>query len=275
MITLFNEYKEKGKIQEALLVGRNMVNQDSRNTEKLELYLNFLLFLAENLPLHRERKQFVGQAEITLSFFAENADLNSNLIELISEYEKRIQKINDNLLKEEKDKQEEIVKNICGTNNKILVKLYQMKQRLEMVKGKEEFDKILLDISSLDSKLVHDYLSEEQKTHYEQLNKEFTACISDKMKELEYRENIAYNKAAVEAYDKAFKKFKSDEGKYKNQTELFKLVSSTLFAYNASRLFNETLIYYNHIYSYIFGKLNDDGKLALTRFSIECERKLR
>ena len=53
------------------------------------------------------------------------------------------------------------------------------------------------------------------------------------------------------------------------------LVSSTLFAFDAGRLFNETLIYYNHVYSFIFGKLDDDGKLALTRYSIECERKMR
>lgn len=275
MITLFNEYKEKGKMQEALLVGRNMVNQDPQSVEKLELYLDLLFFLAEKLPLYEERKQYIGQAGITLSFFAENADLNSELIEKISEYDRRIQKIGNNLLEEEKDKQREFVDSICAANNKIIVELYQMKQKLEMVQSQEEFDKILLDISVMDSKIVHDYLSEEQKSHYERLNKECTSCISDKMRELEYRENIAYNKAAVEAYDKAFKMFKSDEGKYRNQTELFQLVSSTLFAYNASRLFNETLIYYNHIYSYIFGKLNDDGKLALTRFSIECERKLR
>ena len=264
MITLFNEYKEKGKMQEALLVGRNMVNQDPQSVEKLELYLDLLFFLAEKLPLYEERKQYIGQAGITLSFFAENADLNSELIEKISEYDRRIQKIGNNLLEEEKDKQREFVDSICSANNKIIVELYQMKQKLEMVQSQEEFDKILLDISVMDSKIVH-----------ERLNKECTSCISDKMRELEYRENIAYNKAAVEAYDKAFKMFKSDEGKYRNQTELFQLVSSTLFAYNASRLFNETLIYYNHIYSYIFGKLNDDGKLALTRFSIECERKLR
>lgn len=92
---------------------------------------------------------------------------------------------------------------------------------------------------------------------------------------MEHKSNIAYNKKAVESYDKAFKMFKNNEGKYKNQTQLFSLVSSTLFAYDVARLFNETLIYYNHIYSYIFGKLDDDGKLALTRFSIECERKLR
>lgn len=275
MITLFNEYKEKGKMQEALLVGRNMVNQDPQSVEKLELYLELLILLAEKLPLYEERKQYIGQAGITLSFFAENAVLNSELIEKISEYDRRIQKIGNDLLKEENEKHSEFVDSICATNNKLIVELYQMEQKLETVQTKEEFDEILFDISVIDSKIVHDYLSEEQNSHYERLNKECTSCISDKMRELEYKENIAYNKAAVEAYDKAFKMFKSDEAKYRNQTELFQLVSSTLFAYNASRLFNETLIYYNHIYSYIFGKLNDDGKLALTRFSIECERKLR
>lgn len=119
-------------------------------------------------------------------------------------------------------------------------------------------------------------MTDEQKAHYDQINKECTACISDKMREMEHVNNVAYNKKAVDAYDSAFKKFKGDENKYKNnQTQLFALVSSTLFAYDAARLFNESLIYYNHVYSYIFSKLDDDGKLALTRFSIECERKQR
>ena len=95
------------------------------------------------------------------------------------------------------------------------------------------------------------------------------------MRELEYKKNVAYNKQAADSFAKAFNQFRNNESKYKNQTQLFSLVSTTLFAYDASRLFNETLIYYNHVYSYIFSKLDDDGKLALTRFSIECERKLR
>lgn len=34
MITLFNEYKDSGKISEALMVGRNMVNQEPNNVAK-------------------------------------------------------------------------------------------------------------------------------------------------------------------------------------------------------------------------------------------------
>ena len=116
----------------------------------------------------------------------------------------------------------------------------------------------------------------EQSSTYDALTKACTDLISSKMRELEYKKNIAYNKQAADSFADAFEKFKEKDGKkYKNQTQLFKLVSKTLFSYDASRLFNETLIYYNHVYSYIFSKLDDDGKLALTRFSIECERKLR
>ena len=93
------------------------------------------------------------------------------------------------------------------------------------------------------------------------------------MRQLEYKDNIDYNKKAVNAYNSAFTSFKNNESRYKDKSQLFSLVSTTLFAYDAGRLFNETLIFYNHVYSYIFNKLDDNGKLELTKYSIECERK--
>jgi Ca2+-binding EF-hand superfamily protein len=117
-------------------------------------------------------------------------------------------------------------------------------------------------------------LDDQQSAAYDKLTKEHTALISEKMRKIEYQKNTSYNKEAVESFSKAFQLFKSDESTYKNQTQLYKLASQNLFAYDASRLFNETLIYYNHVYTYIFSKLDDDGKLHLTRFSIECEKRL-
>lgn len=275
MITLFNEYKDAGKINEALMIGRNMVNQEPKDVEKFSEYLELLLLLSEKLPSLEERKQFIGQANVTLAFFEENADLNIELVDKINTYKNLIDEIDNKLIIEENERTSKALKDIQASNNKFIKELYQAKQGLSKVNSQEEFDKVLVEISKIDAKIEHDYLTYEQKTHYDRINKECTACISDKMREMEHKSNIAYNKKAVESYDKAFKMFKNDEEKYKNQTQLFSLVSSTLFAYDVARLFNETLIYYNHIYSYIFGKLDDDGKLALTRFSIECERKLR
>lgn len=131
----------------------------------------------------------------------------------------------------------------------------------------------LNDCFWVDAEIDHDNLTSEQKTHYDQLNKSCTDTISAKMRQLEYKDNIDYNKKAVNAYNSAFTSFKNNESRYKDKSQLLGLVSTTLFAYDAGRLFNETLIFYNHVYSYIFNKLDDNGKLELTKYSIECERK--
>ena len=152
---------------------------------------------------------------------------------------------------------------------------YILKDTLQSADTQESFDAILVKIGKIDSEIDKDALTEEQNNVYEALTKDHTELIGSKMRQLEYKKNIDYNKKAAEAFASAFERFRKDEGKYKKQTQLFTLASKTLFAYDASRLFNETLIYYNHVYSYIFSKLDDDGKFALTRYPIECERKLR
>lgn len=62
MNPMFNEYKDAGKIQEALLIGRNMVNKAPGDSECVNAYLDFLLMLAEKLPRTDERKSFADQA---------------------------------------------------------------------------------------------------------------------------------------------------------------------------------------------------------------------
>ena len=69
MNPMFNEYKDAGKIQEALLIGRNMVNKAPGDSECVNAYLDFLLMLAEKLPRTDERKSFADQANLVLSFY--------------------------------------------------------------------------------------------------------------------------------------------------------------------------------------------------------------
>lgn len=275
MNSLFQEYKEAGKITEALLVGRNMVNKNPGDDEGVGAYIDLLLTLAEKLPSLNERKSFIGQANVTLSFYEENAELTPEIIERIATYRNRMGEIAVLIDDEENAKANDGLHQIKNENSNLIKQLYSIKQKIADSKTKEDFDENLKEISVIDDKIEHDYLDEEQKVLYDQLNRDCTDVISSKMRELEHISNVEYNRKAVEAYDAAFKKFRNNESKYKNQTQLFSLVSSTLFAFDAGRLFNETLIFYNHVYSYIFGKLDDDGKLALTRFSIECERKMR
>ncbi len=275
MIELFNSYKNAGKISEALLIGRNIFNRNSGDKAIFDIYYDFLCTLAETLPSFDDRKFFVEQASVAMAFFSENVEMSNDVVTDIVAYQNRLNTAIQTIEANEQASINTIHKDIDTQNNALLKKLYQVKSNLQNSTTQEQFDKALSELSKIDAEINKDFLSEEQGRTYDTLTKEYTDLISAKMRDLEYKKNIAYNKSAAESFAKAFKQFQNDEGKYKNQNQLFTLASKTLFAYDASRLFNETLIYYNHVYAYIFNKLDDDGKLALTRYSIECERNLR
>lgn len=275
MLSLFEQYKNDGKIAEALLVGRNLFNRNPRDEKIFSAYFSYLCTLAETLPSFADRVNFAEQANVTLAFYSENAALTSETVEALSGQQQRLNAIFDEI---EKTKAERIAAEqdkIKSHNDECLSKLYSLKGRIEVIKTQKEFDDVLAQIGKIDATINKEAFTNEQNSAYESLTKDHTELISMKMRQMEYQRNIAYNKQAANAFASAFEKFRKDENKYKNKSQLFSLVSTTLFAFDASRLFNETLIYYNHVYSYIFGKLDDDGKFELTKYSIECERKLR
>lgn len=272
---LFKKYIDEGKLAEALLVGRNALNKNPGDAEIFDEYFSFLCSLAEKLPQLSDRQNFAEQAGVALAFYKENADISENTIEQILEYEKEVDnicnEIDATVNQKKLDKQDQI----NSQNGEGIKQLYLLKDKLASAPDRAKFENILSEIGAIDMTLNKDAFTKEQGAAYDLLTKEHTELISSKMRELEYKDNVLYNKKAAEAFASAFKQFRDNEGKYKNHTQLFALASTTLFAFDAARLFNETLIYYNHVYSYIFSKLDDDGKLALTRYSIECERKIK
>jgi hypothetical protein len=275
MLSLFEKYKNDGKITEALLVGRNLFNRNSGDEKIFSAYFEYLCTLAETLPSLADRINFAEQASVALAFYSENAELTSESVDALSGQQQRI----DGILSEiESTKAKRVADEraeIEAHNSECLKKLYSLKDEMHRATTQDEFDKILVKIGETDTAMDKDEFTDEQSSIYKSLTKGHTELISEKMHQLEHIKNIAYNKQAADAFASAFDRFRKDENKYRNQSQLFLLASTTLFAFDASRLFNETLIYYNHVYSYIFSKLDDDGKLALTRYSIECERKLR
>ena len=275
MLELFNEYKNSDKIAETLLVGKNMVNRYPQDERMFDAYFAYLCGFAERLPALSDRQHFAQLAEVTLAFYEENASLSTDVVSKISQYHKRLNSIFSVISEAQSEsiKKESYV--LQSRNKEKLKELLSLKDSLRKAKSQQTFDKIISQITKIDGEIDKSVLSNEQQTSYDALTKNLTEVVSEKMREFEQRNNVAYNKDAVNSFSDAFQRFKKDSAQFKNQAALFSLVSETLFKYDASRLFNETLIYYNHVYSFIFAKLDDDGKLALTRFSIECEKKLR
>ena len=275
MLRLFEEYTKNGKITEALLAGRNLFNRNPGDEKIFSAYFSYLCTLAETLPAFADRKNFAEQANVALAFYSENAMLTKEFVEGFSIYQQRLNVILENIKKTTMERMAEEQEKAESLNTESLKKLFALKDSMQGKITQEKFDEILVQIGKLDDVIEKDAFTEEQASLYESLKKAVSELIGVKMRQLEHGKNIDYNKQAAQAFASAFEKFRKEEGKYKNQAQLFSLVSTTLFAFDASRLFNETLIYYNHVYSYIFSRLDDDGKLALTRYAIECERKQR
>ena len=120
----------------------------------------------------------------------------------------------------------------------------------------------------MDQSINRDRLSSSQENKYIQLTKKSSEIVSSKMAYFENLKNRAYNIKAIEAYEKVFNMFKNGN-LMSNHKDLMK----DLFSFDTSRLYNETLVYYNHVYNYILSKLSDEDKFTMTKYAIMCEKK--
>ena len=275
MLTLFTQCKDRGELSKALIVGKNLFNRHPESEEVFSAYFDLLCTLAESLPVIAERQQFAERANMVLHFFEENATISEDLLEHLTAYQQRMDAVYADLRTQQNNTAQAEQKKIEQENQKRLLKIHGLKNQISNAADQAVLDKALEQLAKIDAELKKDFFTVEQSAYYNTETRAFTELISDTMRMLEYKKNVSYNKKAAESFSKAYKAFCADEGKYKNRDQLRALASKYLFCFEASRLFNETLIYYNHIYSYIFSKLDEDGKFALTKFSIECERKQR
>ena len=262
--------------KDALLIGKNLCNQQPSNESMFISYFNFLCQLASYPITTDERKFYANEADIALAYFSENVKINENTLLLIKECKAQLERVINDIISMENTIAQNTLKEIQNNNAVELNNIIDLKGKLYITSSKKDFDSLLHSVQKCENNIDKKYLSQEQKELYDALTAEYSSIVNDKLIELERIENVEYNKSAVKSFKLVFDSFQSAESKYKdNQSQLYALVSENLFGYDAARLFNETLIYYNHVYSFIFNKLDDDGKYRLTQFSIDCEKLRR
>ena len=89
------------------------------------------------------------------------------------------------------------------------------------------------------------------------------------MEELNRLELLEYNKSAVRTINSVLQKFKSRENEYKKSSVLLKsLLTGSFFIFDTSKFFNETLVFYNHVYSLIFQVVDDNLKYQVTEWAL-------
>ncbi len=269
MIELLKKYIEEYEIEKAVVIGRNIINQNPNDKEAAQVFLDFLLELADTLSVIDERREFLDQAKMIISFIEENAKLNPDSLDWIMSFSDKAILIEKKINKDEDDKVNKIVYDIEMSNNKALMKIHELCDALKRVDTQEQFDDLMKKFIETDRSIEKEYRTLTDQQQYDELSKICSETISLKMQELEHQQNIGYNEQAVQAYCDTYLDFTANESDYKSNIDrLIDMLNMRFFGFDSEKLFPETVIYYQYVYSRIFDKLTDEGKLKVTYASV-------
>ena len=273
MIELLKKSIDDYDIEKTLIIGRNIINQNPNDKEAIAIFLDFMLELADTLPALEERREFLNQSKMMISFIQENAKLDSSYLDWILSYSDKILEAEKRINADEDKKINRIVSDIEMSNNKILMKIHALCDDLKRVESQEEFDSFMKQFIELDRSIEKNYLTKLDQQQYDDLSKLCSEIISEKMQELDKKNNVEYNKKAVDSFFDAYADFSNNDSKYKSNIDnLINMLNFKLFGFDSEKLFPETVVYYQYVYSKIFEKLGEEGKLAITYASIKANK---
>lgn len=271
---LFNMLMENNDIWSANLVLKNNFNKNVGDEDSFKRFFDFSIKIAKwNINL-ASRSTFLEQAKSALVFFSENGELKNETIELIQACQNEIASVQVEIDSVEQQLEAKRINEIKEKNIDLLSNLIECKMPLQKCEDQEQFHDLLKQIKNTEEQIHISFLDNEQKLLFDELTKEYPELIKNKLNEFERTRLKGYNKTAVTEFNEVFEQFKQNEDKYKNNIiELKRLVAKRLFRFETDQLYNETLIYYNHVYSYIFGSLDEEGKYRLTELAISTDKR--
>ena len=272
---LVNELLDEYMYTEAYTVAKNLFCKNPSNKETFKCFADLGLRIASQDIDIEQRKNYLNDISNGLTVFSESSEMTRSLLEDIKMYEENINSVyfdiktaEQQAILIEKNRIEDYI------NAPLLEVLADSLLKLRSAKTQTEFDGHLANISKLENELDKDNFSDAQISSYNELTKMYSDTVSKKLEELNREALIETNKEAAESFRKIYNEFLGNKSKYKSkEVNLKKLVVPSLFSYDARDLFNETLVYYNYVYSTIFNEVEDDLKFKLTEWSIDTVKK--
>lgn len=272
-INFFKELKTEDNIWDAHIVGKNLFCKFPDNQNIFDEYFGFCCKVT-SYPIETEtRSFFLKEAELALSIFSERANMSRESLKFIEEKRQTLIETSYAINQKIEEEFDKTRSEIIEANNSYLRELVSLKGEFLICNNQVVFDKLISQMAAIEEHFDKEAFTDTQKVQYDSLTREFSNLVSKSMAVITNNSEIEYNKKAAESFKTAFNLFKNDSDRYTgNERNLYELVARYLFAYDAKRLFNETLVYYNHVYTYIFNKLNDEGKFRFTQFSFDVPK---
>lgn len=258
-------------IDKELLIARNEFCKNPETEAYFKKYFTLLLKCEKTASDPSLKYSFLQQADTVLSLFCEKAALDDKVIARIDKYHSdldvRFAKLES--LSASTPAADDPAVSTTAANDASLRSLTELKKEMSAAKTQAKFDKCLKRLAELDAVIDKDSLTQKQRKKYDTLTEAFSKVVSDKVNRFNAQKEREYNAAAISEFHTVYFNYKKDEKKYKELNEATKALVGRLFNFNSSSLTTEVLVYYNHVYSYIFSKLNDEEKFELTQMSLK------
>ena len=268
MDDLLTKLKADGNFIDAYLVAKNILSRNISDTTAFKNYIDLALEIASYNIVFAERKQYVSEANTALAMFSEAANIDEAILALIKETRKRICTATESILEQEQEYLDEMKRKAEDKNTDLLNKLVQIYQQIQNAKTQKQFDAALLQVTEVESAMDKSAFSKEQSITYEKLTQKYSELISRQMETINKNELLEYNKKAVVYFNEVLLAFKKEPSKYKDESTLKALMTTKFFAFDSSKLFNESLVFYNHVYSIVFQESSDAMKYRLTEWAL-------
>ena len=268
MDDLLTKLKADGNFIDAYLVAKNILSRNISDTTAFKNYIDLALEIASYNIVFAERKQYVSEANTALAMFSEAANIDEAILALIKETRKRICTAIESILEQEQEYLDEMKRKAEDKNTDLLNKLVQIYQQIQNAKTQKQFDAALLQVTEVESAMDKSAFSKEQSITYEKLTQKYSELISRQMETINKNELLEYNKKAVVCFNEVLLAFKKEPSKYKDESTLKALMTTKFFAFDSSKLFNESLVFYNHVYSIVFQESSDAMKYRLTEWAL-------
>ena len=269
MDDLVTKLKADGNFIDAYLVAKNVLSRNIGDVSAFKNFIDLALEIASYNIVFDERKQYVSEANTALAMFSEAANIDEAILALIKETRKRIRTVTESILEEEQEYLDEIKRKMEDKNTEFLNELVHIYQQIRNAKTQKQFDAALSQVTEVETAMDKSAFSKEQSITYEKLTQKYSELISRQMETINKNELLEYNKKAVVCFNEVLLAFKKEPSKYKDESTLKALMTTKFFAFDSSKLFNESLVFYNHVYSIVFQESSDAMKYRLTEWALD------
>lgn len=273
-LVLFSHLCSQQKIWNAQIVGKNIFCENPSDKTAFTRYFDFCIEQALKQEDLNSCSFFVNESELALSLFCERCDMSETMLDIIDGCRSRLLSTRESVNNKFQKETEANALRIVQRNDNTINELDATAGLLKGVTNQVEFDTLINKVSELENSLDKPSFTPQQQEKYNTITRAFSDLITEKMREFQHQKDVDYNLKAVKVFKEVYDTFKKEGNKYKKGENDFKgLIANSLCGFDGTRLFSETSMYYNFVYSYIFNTVGDELKIKMTEFAITSDRK--